>query len=117
MGKDIDDTLLQELGAAMSDLSEACYYAGWIDTTQDVVPELCRRAIASGEAQPWGHGDVTPELARKLTALSDRAGAWANLHPHDDRYVPYQPFPLRPGVEEDLERERVARRRWSGQTE
>src|SRR4051812_28836268 len=103
----VDDTLVQELGAAMSELSEACYYAGWMAGSEDAIPELCRRALATGVAQPWGHGEVTVEIARRLTALAERAGAWADLHPRDDTYVSYRPpHPVPPEVAAALERER-----------
>jgi hypothetical protein len=105
----MDDTtrhnLIQQLGAAMSDVSENCYCAGWLGGTADVLPELCRRAIETGQAQRWGHGEVTPETARNLWAMAERPGAWADLHPQDDSYVPYQPFPRRAGVAEDMDRE------------
>lgn len=105
----MDDTnrhdLIQQLGAAMNDVSEGCYCAGWLAGIEDVLPELCRRAIETGRAQRWGHGEVTPETAKKLWAMAERAGAWADLHSLDDSYVPYQPFPLRPGVAEEVERE------------
>jgi len=91
MDDSIDDILVQQLGVAMSDLSEECYCAGWMSGSEDVIPELCRRALATGVSQHWGHGEVTPETARKLTELAERAGAWADLHPQDDTYVPYQP--------------------------
>ena len=91
MGDAVDDMLVQQLGAAMSDLSEECYCAGWMSGSEDVIPELCRRALATGVSQHWGFGEVTPETARRLTDLADRAGAWADLHPQDDTYVPYQP--------------------------
>src|SRR5437660_8824985 len=93
MGHTVDHHLVQELGAAMSELSEACYCAGWIGDCEDEIPELCRRALATGVPQPWGHGEVTPEIARRLTMLAERAGAWADLHPQDDTYVPYCPTP------------------------
>ncbi len=105
----MDDTtrhdLIQQLGAAMSDVSEECYYAGWLGGTEDVLPELCRRAIETETTQRWGHGEVTPETARKLWAMAERAGAWADLHPQDDSYVPYQPFPVSTEVAEEVDRE------------
>jgi len=97
--------LIQQLGAAMSDVSEECYCAGWLGGTEDVLPELCRRAIETGRPQRWGHGEVTPATARKLWAIAERAGTWADQHPQDDSYVPYRPFPLVPGVAEEVDRE------------
>ncbi len=99
------DALVQQLGQAMSDLSEECYYAGWLGGTEYFVPELCRRAAASDRPQPWGHGVVTPAVARELLALAARVGAWADLHPHEDRYVPHHPFPVPPEYTAVLDRE------------
>jgi hypothetical protein len=103
--------LIQQLGAAMGDVSEDCYCAGWLGGTEDLLPELSRRAISTGHAQPWGHGQVTPERARTLWAMAERAGSWADLHPQDDVYVLYQPFPLRAGVVDELDREQSALQR------
>lgn len=117
----MDDTtqhdLIQQLGAAMSEVSEDCYCAGWLGGTEDVLPELCRRAIDTGTTQHWGQGVVTPETARKLWAMAERAGAWADLHPQDDSYVPHQPFPVDAEVTQELDREqslRLNRRRGAG---
>src|SRR5687768_6899175 len=105
MGDAVDDILVQQLGAAMSDLSEECYYASWMSGSEDVIPELCRRALATGIPQHWGHGHVTPDTARRLTDLAERAGAWADLHPQDDTYVPYQPrTPVPPEMAAALDR-------------
>lgn len=103
-----DDMLVQQLGAAMSDLSEECYSAGWMSGSEDEIPELCRRALATGVVQHWGHGSVTPEVARRLTELAERAGAWANLHPQDDTFVPYRPpNPVPRDIAAALDREQV----------
>src|SRR5690348_3596486 len=103
-------TLVQQLGAAMSDISEDCYYAGWLDGTQYLVPELCRRAAATGQAQFWGHGEVTPELARGLIALAEQIGSWADLDEAGVGYVPHQPFPIPPEYTEAVEREQACGR-------
>jgi hypothetical protein len=88
--------LLQLLGNAISDISEECYCAGWMIGTEYFVPELCRRAEATGQTQFWGHGEVTPEQARGLVALAEIVGSWANLNQAGVRYVPHNPFPVPP---------------------
>lgn len=93
----------------MSELSEQCYYAGWMAGTEYLVPELCRRADVTGQAQPWGHGEVTPERARELLALADRLGSWADLDEAGIGYVPHQPFPLPAHHLETIEREQRSR--------
>jgi hypothetical protein len=115
MGNAVDAILVQQLGAAMSDLSERCYYAGWMGGSEDVIPELCRRALATGVPQHWGHGEVTPEIAQMLTTFAERAGAWADLHPQDDTYVPYQPRnPVPPEVAAALDRAQAQNSRRPG---
>jgi hypothetical protein len=89
----------------MNDLSEACYYAGWLNGTEYFVPELCRRAIATGNPQPWGHGVVTPEHATKLRTLADQLGHWADLDQPGVGYVPFQPFPVPTEYLASLDRE------------
>jgi len=101
--------LVQRLGQEMSDISEDCYCAGWLGGTEYIVPELCRRAVASGQPQFWGHGEITPELARELVALAERAGCWADTDYHSVGYDPFQPFPIPPEYIEDVEREQSSR--------
>lgn len=62
------EALVIELGEAMSEVSEECYCAGWLAGTEEAVPALCRAAIATGEAQPWGMGSISVETARELVA-------------------------------------------------
>jgi hypothetical protein len=97
--------LVRQLGEAMSDISEACYYAGWLTGAEYLVPELCRRAISSGRAIYWGHGCVTPESARELIALAERAGSWAALDEPGIGFVPFRPFPIPARYVELIERE------------
>jgi hypothetical protein len=104
--EDTRNAVLQLLGAAMSDISEECYCAGWSGGTQYAVPELCRRAIATGETQHWGHGEVTLVKARGLVALAELVGSWADLDQIGAGYVPFQPFPLPPEYLEGLDQER-----------
>lgn len=101
--------LLQLLGKAMSDVSEECYCAGWLDGTEYFVPELCRRALTTRQTQHWGRWEVTPELARGLQALADQVGSWANLDADATGYIPFQPFPIPAVYLESIEREQSAR--------
>lgn len=104
MDEQTRNSLIQQLGTAMSDVSEACYCAAWLVGTEDLLPELCRRAIKSGQPQRWGHGQVTPAVARGLWLLAEQAGAWADLDPQGAGYVAHHPFPLRSGVADALDR-------------
>jgi hypothetical protein len=94
MDEAVRHALVQELGQAMSDISEDCYCAGWLGGTEYLVPELCRRAVETGQTQYWGHGEVTPELARQLFALAERAGCWADTDYYSVGYDAFQPFPI-----------------------
>jgi hypothetical protein len=86
--------LVQQLGQKMSDISEECYCAGWLGDTEYMVPELCRRAIASGQPQQWGHGAISPDQALDLFNLADRIGCWADSDDDSVGYKPFQPFPI-----------------------
>ncbi len=86
--------VLQILGNAMSDISEESYCAGWATGTEYIVPELCRRALDSGQPERWGRWEVTPETARGLTHLAGELGCWATLNDSGTGYVPHQPFPV-----------------------
>jgi hypothetical protein len=103
-------SLLQLLGESMSDVSEDCYCAGWLGGTEYFVPELCYRAVRTGQTQPWGHGQVTPDQARGLMALADQIGSWADMDAAGVGYVPFQPFPLPQQYLDELDRELAHRR-------
>jgi len=109
MDVSIRHALVQQLGAAMSDISEDCYYAGWLGGAEYMLPELCRRALATGQTQYWGHGQVAPEQARSLVGLADQIGSWADLDDDGIGYVPFQPFPLPPQYSAAIEREQSSR--------
>jgi hypothetical protein len=98
--------VLQLLGQVMSDVSEECWYAGWVDDAEYHIPELCRRVIDSGRPQLWGHGTLTVETARGLTYLAEQLGCWANWNNAEAVYIPHQPFPLPAGALADFERRR-----------
>lgn len=88
------EDLIRRLGDLMSQVSQECYYAGWLGGTEYLVPELCRRALASGHSQPWGHGAVTPALARILYDMAEQLGHWVDTDEMSVGYVPFNPFPI-----------------------
>jgi len=102
--------LTRRLGELISQVSEDCYCAGWLGGAEYSVPELCRRALASGRSQPWGHGVVTPALAKTLCDLADQLGHWVDTDEASVGYVPFSPFPIPPeylaALDRDLELER-----------
>ncbi len=85
--------VLRTLGDLMSRISETCYEAPWMVGTEYMVPELCRRAAATGEPQPWARGEVAPAVARHLTELAGKLGGWARLEEGGTGYLPFDPFP------------------------
>lgn len=86
--------LTNQLGKMMSDISEDCYYAGWLGGTEYLVPELCRRASSSGDSQPWGHSEVTPQNAAVLMEIARQLGHWADLDEPGIAFEPHDPFPI-----------------------
>jgi transcriptional regulator with XRE-family HTH domain len=100
--------LTQALGVVMAECSERYWCAGWMDNTEENLPEVCREIMADTFANPntpdspihsltWNA--VTREHAELLTYLADILGHWAvpdwdtkavgapHLHPYL-RYVP-----------------------------
>jgi hypothetical protein len=90
------NAVLQLLGAAMSDISEECWCAGWLLGSEYYIPELCRRAVDSGHPQRWGPGEVTMVQALGLVYLAEQLGCWAALDSVGVGYVAHQPFPVPP---------------------
>jgi hypothetical protein len=101
--------LVQQLGQEMSDISEDCYCAGWLGGTEYTVPKLCRRALELGQTQYWGHGEIAPDLARRLWELAERIGSWVDTDSDSVGYEPFQPFPIPPQYVEAIEREQSSR--------
>jgi hypothetical protein len=59
------------LAAAMSDLSEAGYHAGWLGGLEY---DLWRLMLAGG--QHYGHHNVSEEELMRLRSLFERCGGW-----------------------------------------
>lgn len=69
--EDGDTSPAARLADRMSDLSEECYFAGWLIGTEYALWEL---AQAGGGR--WGIGVVMPEQAAELIDLANKAGGW-----------------------------------------
>ncbi|MFK7790307.1 MAG: hypothetical protein AB8C95_12545 [Phycisphaeraceae bacterium] len=106
--------LLQDLGEKMSAVSEDCYYAGWMEGTEYFVPELCQRAMKTNEIQPWGHGEVTPNLGLELSKLAELIGHWADLDEIGTGYIAFDPFPIPKKYRENIDHEMKSKRGQSG---
>ena len=99
--------LLYRIGEEMSDVSQDCWNATWMEGTEWYVPALCARAVQSGEPQPWGQYDVSPERARSLVALADALGSWAAFGDEtadSALYVSFNPWPTPKAVLEAMDR-------------
>ena len=55
----------------MSDISERCYYAGWMAGTEFVL----WKTVVEGP-QVWGHGTITEEDIATLHHLAQTTGGW-----------------------------------------
>ena len=101
-------SLVQLLGQLMSDISEDCYCAGWLGGTEYFVPELCRRAVETGQTQRWGHGEVTPEQARGMIHIAEQIGCWADLDEPGSGYTSFNPFPIPAQYINGIDREQAS---------
>lgn len=55
----------------MSDISERCYYAGWMKNLEHVLWD----AITSGQRK-YGHADITSADINTLKTLADKSNSW-----------------------------------------
>lgn len=70
-GGDVDAAL--RLQSAMSDLSERCYCAGWLEGCEDTLWAFTQEP---GVDHAWGMGCVTAADTEELRRLSDKARGW-----------------------------------------
>ena len=68
----VSDALRWALYSRMSDISEACWCAGWMQGTEYAL----WRAVTSGEPQTWGAGIIEQEDIDALQELAEWAGGW-----------------------------------------
>lgn len=71
------DLLIKTLAVCMSDISEACWCAGWLNFMEEVLPGLCAEAVSTGEPVAWGQGHIDVSEARLMIALAESCGRWA----------------------------------------
>ncbi len=85
------EVVTQILGSIMSACSQRCYYAGWLNTTQDELPTLVEKALETRQPQEWGHGMIDLPTAITLKGLSLLLGHWANydVNADSDHFVAY----------------------------
>ena len=85
-----------QLMALMSDISERCWYAEWLQGTEFVLWS----ALQTGPIEHWGHGSVTLEDIDQLRRLSYAAGGWiawaeSNVSAIDPEIVPFDKWEQR----------------------
>lgn len=74
------------LGERMSDISERCWYAGWMLGTEYTLWQ----AVVEGP-MAWGHDVITEEDIAVLKALADQADGWImfdDIGPQDELFIP-----------------------------
>jgi len=98
-----EQTLTEVLGELMSAVSEDCYCAGWMEGTEYVVPELCRRVMKLHRPHPWAHGELGPGMAAVLMTIADKLGHWATLNEGSTGFVPFDPWPTPAKYVKDLD--------------
>lgn len=69
----------KHLADTMSDISERCYYAGWMLHLEYVL----WNAIETGP-RPYGHGEITEADIKLLTSLAELTGCWIMFHDEFD---------------------------------
>jgi hypothetical protein len=78
--------LTQALGVVMAECSERYWCAGWMDSTEENLPEVCREIMAGTFVNPnpadsilaaFTWNAVTREHAELLTYLADVLGHWS----------------------------------------
>ena len=78
--KNVQDRELGKLlSDTMSDISERCWAAGWMDGTEEMLPNLCAEAIETNAAVIWGQDVVTVAEAQFMTAIAAHIGAWVDM--------------------------------------
>lgn len=87
------EVLIDILGDLMSNASEECYSAGWYEGSEYIIPALCIKAVKMGTPRPWAQGEVSPEMASLLIAISDKIGCWVTLNESANGYIKFNPFP------------------------
>lgn len=86
------DEAIQMMGDIMSEISERCYCAGWMDGTEEVVPQLVAEALSTGQDQGWCMNELRLHEAKHLKALNDYLGHWVDFNMGDGpTYIPYTP--------------------------
>jgi hypothetical protein len=74
----------RELAAYMSELSERCFSAGWIEDLEHAL----WRSVTAGPFR-YGHLQLTVEHASRLKALSDACGGWIRFdETFEELFVP-----------------------------
>lgn len=70
----------------MSELSERCWFAGWLHGLKHAL-----WAMVSGGAREYGQGIVSEEEVARLRALSERSGGWWRRDEVDEEvFVPIE---------------------------
>jgi len=69
----------KKLAAFMSEISERCYFAGWMNNLEYVLWDV----LESGQ-RTFGQGIITTEDIKQLKALSYKSESWICFHPEHE---------------------------------
>ena len=94
----------QALGKTMLAICKRCQCDGWLQGTEYIVPELCKRIIARQKPHPWGNDEISLDEARSLTATANELGHWVDLDVRNQAYIPFDPFPFPKEYADKLDR-------------
>jgi len=82
-----------ELAQLMSDISERCYYAGWLGGTEDVLWSTLNTG-----PRKWGTGSIRQKDIDQLKSLSEQAQGWVTYTDEGGRFVPIAEWLRRQGT-------------------
>jgi hypothetical protein len=77
---ELTDWKQRALYQLMSDISEECYYAGWMSGNEYTLWEMVSDPKAS---RRYGQSEVSEEQIAELRAISNEVGGWVRWHDWD----------------------------------
>jgi hypothetical protein len=79
-----EDEIKDFMTQLASDISERCYCAGWMDSTEYTL----WKAVEAGSSMRWGMGEISKAEAAILQLLAERLGMWFDPRPNAETEYP-----------------------------